>query len=343
MFLREGAFSDCEFEVTMVNEFDPVPNIVRFSELEPLGFNNSCITIGNFDGVHRGHQAIINCMIRNAKPQNRPVIVVTFYPNPADFFNPEVNSFYLSSPEEKEARLLEIGVDSVITFKFNRDFANLTPREFLSGLTQKLGLDVLVIGQDFALGKNRQGTLPVIKELGRDLGYKVEVIRQVNLEDEKISSTNIRQCLDEGDVICAAEMLGRYYSVAGLVTHGSDRGTRIGLPTANMTHWSHKKLPAVGVYATIVDILGERHRGITNVGYRPTFEDQQQTSIETHILDFDGNIYGERIEVAFLQKIRDEQKFPSVEAFLSQIERDKITARRIFRDDEIKTHLSTQP
>lgn len=325
----------------MVNEFDPIPNIVSFSKLEPLGVDNSCITIGNFDGVHRGHQAIINRMVRNAKSQNRPVIVVTFYPNPADFFNPEVNAFYLSSPQEKASRLLEMGVESVITFKFNQDFANLSPREFLSGLKKKLGLAVLVIGQDFALGKDREGTLPVIKELGRELGYKVEVIRQVNFGDEAISSTNIRQSLDEGDVIRAAELLGRYYSLSGLVTHGSDRGTRIGLPTANMTHWAHKKIPAVGVYATIVDVLGERYKGITNVGYRPTFEDQQRTSIETHILDFDGNIYGERIEIAFLQKIRDEQKFPSVEAFLAQIERDKTTARRIFRDDEIKTHLST--
>ena len=319
----------------ITNNGAQVPKMIEFTKLEPMGFENSCITIGNFDGLHRGHQAIIECMVRNAKLQKKPVIVVTFFPNPADFFNSKTNAFYLCSPEEKSARLRQMGVDSVITFQFDRDFANLSPRQFLSKLKNSLGLGVLVVGRDFALGKDRKGTLPVIKALGRELDFTVEMIQPVNLGTEVISSTRIRQSLDEGDVELAAKLLGRHYSIPGVVTHGSDRGSRIGLPTANIKHWPHKKLPAVGVYASYVHVLGQTHKGMTNVGYRPTFEDQKQPSIETHILDFDENIYGERMAVKFVKKIRDEQKFSGVEAFLAQIERDKTTARRIFSDDEI--------
>lgn len=308
--------------------------IFDFSELSPLGFRDSYVTIGNFDGVHRGHQAIICKMVNTAKNQNRPILVVTFFPNPADYFNPELDAFYLSTPKEKEIQLLNLGVDRVITFRFDRDFANLPPREFLFGLKGKLGLERLVVGQDFALGKNRTGTLPVIKEIGREISFSVEIIEPVDLGGEEISSTKIRQRLAEGKVAEAAEMLGRPYAVSGEVTHGSDRGSRIGLPTANLLTWGKKKLPAVGVYATKVLHNGTSYSGITNIGFRPTFEKQTLPNLETHILAFDGNIYGEKLTLKFIAKIRDEQKFSGVDAFLAQIERDKATARRIFSDDE---------
>jgi len=309
-------------------------NIFDFFELSPLGFRDSYITIGNFDGVHRGHQAIICKMIQSAKEQNRPILIVTFFPNPADYFNPELDAFYLSTPKEKEGQLLKLGVDRVITFRFDRDFANLPPRAFLSGLKHNLGLSKLVVGQDFALGKNRAGTLPIIKEIGQEMSFSVETIEPVDLGGEEISSTKIRQRLAEGRVADAAEMLGRPYTVSGEVTHGSDRGSRIGLPTANLTPWKKKKLPAVGVYATRVLHRGIEYSGLSNIGFRPTFEKQTLPNMETHILGFDGNIYGEKLTLKFIGKIRDEQKFSGVDAFLAQIERDKDTARRIFSDDE---------
>ncbi len=309
-------------------------NSIEFSELETLPYTDACITIGNFDGVHLGHQAIINQMVHTASQQGRPVFVVTFYPNPAAFFNPQQDPFYLSTPHEKERQMMALGVERVITFRFNRDFANLTAEAFLLQLRDKLGLGVLVVGQDFALGKDRAGTIPVLKALGRSHDFFVETIPQVELAEEGVSSTRIRNLLDEGAVKRASRLLGRLYSVSGKVTHGSDRGSRIGLPTANMDFWPLKKLPAVGVYATHVHLAGQVYKGITNVGYRPTFEKQTEVNIETHILDFDRNIYGEDISLAFVDKLRNEQKFSGVDAFLAQIELDKAKARRIFEDDQ---------
>lgn len=318
-----------------MNDFaQPDVNIIDFPELTPLPYDDACITIGNFDGVHLGHQAIISRMVQEAKKDNRPVLVVTFYPNPSMFFKQPQRPFYLSTPGEKESQLMGLGVDRVITFRFNREFADLTAEAFLLSLKEKLGLGVLVVGQDFALGKDRQGTIPVLKAIGRAHDFEVETIPQIQTGNEEISSTMIRQLLDIGAVDRVAELLGRPYRVYGEVTHGSDRGARIGLPTANIAHWPEKKLPAVGVYATLVDLHGQTQQGITNVGYRPTFENQNQVNVETHILGFDGNIYGEKIDLAFIQKLRDEQKFSGVDAFLAQIERDKVKAKRIFRHEK---------
>lgn len=315
----------------MQNVIQPDINIIDFAGFKPLPYQDSYVTIGNFDGVHLGHQAIICQMITEANVQNRPVLVVTFFPNPYAYFTNHREAFYLSTPGEKEQRLLALGVDNVITYRFNHEFANLAAEAFLSELKKKIGLSVLVIGDDFALGKNRQGNIPVLKELGRVYSFSIETISQIKTGDEEISSTEIRHRLDEGAVAQVAERLGHPYRVAGLVTHGSDRGSKIGLPTANLSYWSQKKLPAVGVYATLVDLNGQVYQGITNIGYRPTFENQKQVNIETHILDFNRNIYGEKISLAFIQKLRDEQKFSDVEAFLTQIERDKAQARRIFQ------------
>ena len=312
---------------------DFIPDICNFGSLPKFGYERSYITIGNFDGVHLGHQTLIKEMIRKAQKEISAVIIVTFYPNPVDFFKPDLNSFYLSTPQEKESFLVDFGVDEVITFRFDRDFANLTAREFLVAMKKKLGLHVLVVGYDFALGKDRQGTIPVIQSIGEELDFSVELVDPVDQDSEEISSTRIRRLLDDGDVVSAAELLGRHYETSGIVGHGSDRGASIGLPTANIKQWPKKKLPAVGVYATETLYQGELFLGITNIGYRPTFEDQEKPNVETHILDFDREIYGESLTLKFIQKIRDEEKFPNLDAFLQQIERDKATAREIFRHE----------
>ena len=307
----------------------------NFFDLKTLPFDDACITIGNFDGVHKGHQAIIAKMVIHSKRSKRQVLVVTFFPNPADYFNPNRNSFYLSTSQEREALLLKNGVDQVITFKFDRDFANLSPESFLSGLKEKLGLSVLVVGYDFALGKNRRGTIDVIKGISHELDFVVEMIEPLNLGDKAISSTLIRNQLDKGDMLSVREMLGRYYAISGIVEHGSNRGAKMGLPTANIVHWTHKKLPAVGVYATQVNVRGEKYWGITNVGFRPTFENQDKPNVETFIMNFEGDVVGENLTIEFVQKIREEQKFNCVEDFLTQIEKDKLTAKRILNDAEI--------
>lgn len=317
----------------MINE-NQQPTLINFFEFLPLSNTHSYVTIGNFDGVHLGHQAIIQKMVQKAEGDESTVIVITFFPDPVDFFNPDQEAFYLTSPNEKNRRLCNFGVDSVLTFQFTREFSRLTADAFLTALKEKLGMETLVIGRDFALGKDRQGTLPVIQSLGKALGFSVEMIEPIKLKGREVSSTRIRQQLVQGQVDQAAVLLGRPYSISGPVTHGSDRGSRIGLPTANIIHWPKKQLPAVGVYATRV-LLGEnKYLGITNVGFRPTFEDQKKPSIETHILDFDGNIYGEDLTLQFVQKIRDEKKFSGADALLEQIARDKSTARKIFNHEQ---------
>ena len=315
----------------MQNIAQPDLNILDFSSLTRQPYDDSWITIGNFDGVHRGHQAIITGMVESAQLHAQPVLVVTFYPNPFVFFNQPVEAYYLSTPREKERQLLALGVDQVIILRFDAEFAALSAETFLLKLKQNLGLDTLVIGQDFALGKGREGSVPVLKAIGAVHGFTVEAIQQVDLGGKEISSTRIRQFLDQGAVDRAAELLGHPYAVAGEVIHGSQRGSRIGLPTVNINHWPLKKLPAVGVYASHVHFKDQVYHGITNVGLRPTFEHQSKANVETHILDFAEDIYGERIELAFIKKLRDEQKFSSVEAFLTQIERDKAQAQRIFQ------------
>jgi riboflavin kinase/FMN adenylyltransferase len=308
-------------------------NIIEFSELRPMPYEKTCITIGNFDGVHLGHQAIISQMVNQANSQGNPLIVITFFPNPYDFFNPDINSFYLSTPDERESLLLGLGATHVLTFKFDSDFANLEPKAFLSEIKNNLAFETLVVGEDFGLGKDRKGTIPVIKDIGKELSFNLKVLPSVKLGDKEISSTKVRKQLDQGNVSEVAKLLGRYYGVSGIVTHGSDRGSRIGLPTANILHWPKKKLPAIGVYATHVNLRGERYQGITNVGYRPTFEHQTMPNVETYIFKFSDDIYGEKMKLEFVEKIRDEKKFSGVDAFLAQIERDKETARKIFRDE----------
>lgn len=312
----------------------PQTHVIDFFEYLPKPYVHSFVTIGNFDGVHLGHQAIVRRAVSQAEDEKRPVVVVTFFPDPSDFFNPDREAFYLTSPSEKKTRLCQLGVNHVLTFKFTNKFSRLTAREFLSALKKKIDLQTLVIGRDFALGKDRQGTLPVIRSLGEEFGFDVELVDPVEFEGEEISSTKIRRLLDRGQVGEAAQLLGRPYAIYGPVTHGSDRGSKIGLPTANIAHWQKKQLPALGVYATRVFLREQKYYGITNIGLRPTFEDQKKPNIETHILDFDGNIYGEDMELHFVQKIREEQKFSGVDAFLDQIERDKSTARKIFSNEQ---------
>jgi len=313
----------------MKNEKLP-PNVIDFFELNPMPTERTCITIGNFDGVHLGHQAIIRKMVRHAAGEEQSVIVITFFPDPSDFFSPKREAFYLTEPSEKSRLLRQLGVEQVLTFQFTNQFSQLTAREFISALVEKIGMETLVIGRDFALGKDRQGTLPVIHSLGLELGFSVEVVERIELSQQEVSSTRIRHFLSAGQVYEAAKMLGHPYFISGPVTHGSDRGARIGLPTANIVHWPKKQLPAIGVYATRVLLAEKNYFGITNVGFRPTFEDQNLPNIETHILDFEGDIYGEDLVLYFVQKIRDEQKFSGVDALLAQIERDKSTARKIF-------------
>ncbi len=317
----------------------PEKNTLPFDALKPLSFSNSCVTIGNFDGVHLGHQAIIKQMVQEGRKHNHPVIVVTFYPNPLVIIKQIKAPFYLSTPIEKEEFLLDLGVDKVITLRFNQELANLSPEQFLFGLKRNLDLSVLVAGEDFVIGKDRSGTIPVIEKIGRAQSFLVRVVSRIENAGVSVSSTRVRESLDVGNVALARQLLGRPYRLTGIVTHGSDRGDKIGVPTANITHWEKKKLPSVGVYATLVHLNNDIYYGITNVGFRPTFENQSMVNVETWIFNFNGNIYGEIMSLDFIEKLRDEQKFATLDAFLNQIERDKKHAQRIFQNVKTETNL----
>ncbi len=305
---------------------------VDLLKMAPLRVSDPVLTIGNFDGVHLGHQAVIKALIKKARQRGVPAFVLTFFPDPSDFFSEADWPYYLTTPFEKANLICSLGVDRVFTMRFNGPFADLSPEAFLSTLKEKFDLSLLLVGRDFALGKNRQGAYEEIQALSHKLSFDLETMPKVNLHDQIISSTTIRRFLDRGKVNDAAKLLGRPYQMDGVVTHGSDRGARIGLPTANLSHWPLKKSPGVGVYVTFAILESARLPAITNVGVRPTFENQAKPNIETHILDFDGNIYGTKMSLAFVCKIRDEQKFSGVDDFLAQIENDKMVARKIFKD-----------
>lgn len=298
------------------------------------------LTIGNFDGLHRGHQALIAHLQRIAAEDGRPAActaIMTFAPHPLTLFRPDRPLQLLTSPEERVTLAGDLGVDIGIIHPFNRETAALSPRDFMQMLVDHLGLAALVVGPDFALGRNRSGTLEVLTQLGEELGYRVIVIDSVNWQGEEVRSLTIRQHLQTGDVVRAAHLLGRLYSVPGLVIPGDQRGRTIGVPTANLQTPTERMLPADGVYATWTWLgapgLSPRFASATNVGVRPTVDGTQRL-VETHLFDFpppgeSGDLYGREVTVQFVEWLRGEQRFPSLDALVAQIQRDLAQARQI--------------
>lgn len=257
-------------------------------------------------------------------------MVVTFFPHPLVVLKGIEGPFYLSSPHERAALLAELRVDAVITLTFNREMAALTARQFMAMLNQSLNLNRLWVGENFALGRGREGNVSTLKRLGEEMGYQVEVISPVQMGENLISSTQIRAWLAEGAVDLAEEGLGRRYRLSGRVVHGDGRGRQMGIPTANVAVSEQRIVPAVGVYAVYGWLDGKRWPGVANIGFRPTF-DSPATSprLEVLLLDLDEDLYGQEMGVEFVARLRGEQRFPSAEALLAQIQQDKLAARKI--------------
>lgn len=298
------------------------------------------LTIGNFDGLHRGHQALIAQLQRAAAEDGRPdarTAIMTFEPHPLTLFRPDTRLQLLTSPQERVELAGDLGVDIGIIHPFTHETAALSPREFMGMLVDHLGLAALVVGPDFALGRNRAGTLDVLAELGKALGYRLMVIDPVVHGGEEVRSLAVRQHLQTGDVTRAAGLLGRPYSVPGVVIPGDQRGRTIGVPTANLRTPADRMLPADGVYATWT-WLGRpghspRYGSATNVGIRPTVDGSQRL-VETHLFDFpppgeSGDLYGREVTVQFVARLRSEQRFPNLEALVAQIRSDLAQARQI--------------
>lgn len=305
----------------------------HFDSLNAVRLKQSALTIGAFDGVHRGHQKIIAKM--KADNQGEPVAVLTFYPHPSVVLHGRKPSFYLTSPEEKAELLGDLGVDVVITQTFDKQLSQLTAGDFLDRLADRLGMRSLWVGPDFALGYQRQGDIPYLREQAVERGYRLHVVEPLKLDGEVISSTRIRESLRSGDVRRAASYLGRWFSIPGTVSQGAGRGKKLGVPTANLQVWPERAFPRVGVYACYACAGGRWIPAVTNVGLRPTFEDAGgRPVIEAHLLDFEGNLYGERMTLRFVERLRDERKFDGPQALLDQIRRDIESGRKTLATNE---------
>jgi riboflavin kinase/FMN adenylyltransferase len=308
----------------------------HYRSLDNVFLENSWITIGSFDGIHRGHQEIIQRLTAGAHAEKFPAVVITFHPNPALVLGKRENPAYLTSPQERAFYLAELGVDVVITHPFNKQVASTSAYSFIKNLKLHLGMSHLLVGPDFALGRDREGDIPTLSKLGEQFGYQVEVMEPVKIDGEVVSSSRIRNALASGDIILATQLLGHPYLVEGEVIPGDGRGRVIGIPTANLNTWSERQLPTSGVYVCQAQINGITYGAVTNVGVRPTFESQSETpQVEAHILDFDQQIYGEHVSLAFLSRLRDEKKFPDIQSLVNQINLDIFRARETLSKREI--------
>ena len=300
----------------------------HYRSLAEISLNACWLTIGSFDGVHRGHQAIISQLVRAARTAGEPAVVLTFFPHPAMVLRNRQDPLYLSTPEERAELLGALGVDVVITYPFTLQVASQTALEFMSEISRRIHPRHLLVGYDFALGRGREGNVARLQAIGTELGYTLDVISQIELEGEIVSSSQIRAALADGNVLKASRLLGRAYQVSGEVVHGDGRGRLLGIPTANLELWPFRVIPKAGVYACQAQIDGQTWKAVVNIGVRPTFDKQSTVQhIEAHVLDLDEDLYGRQMQLAFIERLRDEQRFPSVEALVEQIRQDIQHAR----------------
>jgi riboflavin kinase / FMN adenylyltransferase len=308
----------------------------HYRSLEEVHLQNAWLTIGVFDGVHRGHQEIIRKLTAAAHKDGAPAAILTFDPHPASVLGSQTIKI-LTTPEERAELFADLGVDVVITQRFTRDLSSVSAQEYMSRLSKRLGLRHLLIGYDFALGKGREGNATRLTEIGKELGYTVAVVQAVADESGVISSTEIRKLVVTGNVIEASKLLGHPYSLRGPVVHGDGRGHRINIPTANIKYPEQKVIPAYGIYACRAWIGTESYMAATNIGTNPTFTPDKQTpNVEAHILDFSGDIYGNDVKLEFVVRLRDELKFDSVEALIQQIHADIARTREILSQERVE-------
>jgi len=292
------------------------------------------VTIGNFDGIHRGHQAILSTVVARARALSASAVVYTFEPHPRKVLRPDSAPALLTTLEQKLELIAATGIDAVVLESFTPEFARTAPDVFVREcLHARLAPREVYVGYDFHFGRDREGSMRLLTELGPRLGFAVTIIPEVEVDGGDVNSTRIRECLAEGEPERAARMLGRPYSVRGRVVRGDERGRGLGFPTANLDP-ENEVLPAPGVYAGALRLLDEGNppagtalRAVTNVGRRPTFAGESLRA-EAHALDWSGDLYGRRVEITFAERLRAERRFESVDALRRQIAADVEEARR---------------
>ncbi|MFZ0726449.1 MAG: bifunctional riboflavin kinase/FAD synthetase [Desulfobacterales bacterium] len=309
--------------------------IIRSLDDISAPFKRAVVTIGNFDGVHLGHQALFHEVVEKAEAIDGTSVAMTFEPHPMRVLNGANHPPLITILDQKIDLIQRLDIDVLIVVPFTRQFAALSPREFVEDvLIRKIGMTAIVVGKDYTYGRNREGTVGLLKTFAELFDFEVllsDWIQAIRDPEGRISSTRIRELVIEGHVDEVQPLLGRYYQIRGTVTTGRNRGGRLlGFPTANIT-LQDELCPKTGVYAVTVLCGDEQFDGVANIGYSPTFDDHLFT-VEVYILDFDRNIYDRKIRVNFIKRIRDELKFSSIAALSEQIKKDVIEARRILSE-----------
>ena len=295
-------------------------------------FVNAVITIGNFDGVHIGHQALFHEVIEKADALKGTAIAMTFEPHPMRVLKKNNHPPLITLYEQKQELIERSGIDVLICVPFTKEFAELSAEKFIKELLiKKIGMKAIIVGEDYTFGKNREGNLAVLKSYASQLDYEVivaEWIKATRDVPDRISSTRVRKLVMAGQIKSARKMLGRHYQIRGMVVKGRDRGGKLlGIPTANI-NLQDELCPKTGIYAVTVEYRNRLYKGVANIGYSPTFNDNEFT-VEVHILDFSDNIYGQKIRVNFIERIRDEKKFGHIDELKSQIHQDIEAAQKI--------------
>lgn len=289
----------------------------------------SCVTIGNFDGVHIGHQRLIARVRDLAAGFGLPSVVITFEPHPLRFFTGKKTPPFITLYEQRAELIRSLGIDHLLCLEFNQELASMSPEDFVRRiLVEGLHIKELVIGYDYAFGKGRGGNYALLSQLGKQWEFGVEQLEPVMVDQAIVSSTRIRDLVEAGDVWAAKPLLGRFYRVTGTVVHGQDRGGRLlGFPTANV-HLVDELFPKTGVYCCWAEFDGEIHQAVANIGYNPTFGNDV-LSVEVHVMDFSADLYERTLKVHFVQRLRGERKFSGLDELKAQIGKDVALARTI--------------
>ena len=291
----------------------------------------SAVTIGKFDGVHRGHQYLVGLLLEQASASGLASVVITLHPHPISVLRPGTAITYLCSLEERVALLRSLGVDGVGVLSFTSELAQLSYRDFVGLLIEQLDLQLLLVGPDLALGRDREGDVEALGRLGEERGFRVELAPMLSEDDAKVGSGAVRTALAAGEMQIVNGLLGRPFALRGPVVRGEERGRTIGFPTANIAVARDLALPRFGVYVTRAYLGEMAYPSVTNVGERPTFG-QSRPTIETYLLDFEGDCYERELRIELLHKVRDEQRFDGVDALVAQIGRD-VEATRAYFDE----------
>ncbi len=294
---------------------------------------NTFITLGTFDGIHLGHQKIIDRLISKTRSANGRSFLITFHPHPRNIISQNTDFKILSTPAEKAAVLEKLGIMNLLVIQFTKEFSQQTAEDFFKNyIIDKIGIKEIIIGYDHHFGKGRGGDESTLKEMGGQYGFGVETVDAFRLKGEIVSSTKIRKALAEGDIKTASAYLDRSYEFSGLVIEGDKRGRELGFPTANIKiDNEHKLLPALGIYLVEFFVRGEKHYGLLSIGKRPTFYNSGKIVPEVYIYNYDEEIYGEEVKVTILERLRGEEKFSSADELVAQMQVDKKNGLKIIR------------